>query len=116
MGISRIEKEKKIVKLMISLYCRRKEGNSQLCKDCQSLLDYAQQRLDCCPFKEHKASCKNCHIHCYRSDFREQMRRVMRFSGPRMLLYHPIIALKHLVYNIAKKRGTIYNSADLQKE
>ena len=30
----------------------------------------------------------------------EQIRKVMRFSGPRMLLYHPITAIKHIIDTI----------------
>lgn len=27
---------------------------------------------------------------------KERMREVMRYAGPRMLLYHPVAALRHL--------------------
>jgi hypothetical protein len=27
---------------------------------------------------------------------RERMRQVMRFAGPRMILFHPIMAIRHL--------------------
>ncbi len=27
---------------------------------------------------------------------RQKMRQVMRYAGPRMLFYHPLIALRHL--------------------
>jgi hypothetical protein len=30
---------------------------------------------------------------------REKIRAVMRFSGPRMLLYHPITAIRHFLDN-----------------
>lgn len=39
----------------------------------------------------------NCKVHCYKPEVREQIRQVMRFSGPRMLLYHPVLAVWHLV-------------------
>lgn len=93
---SRIEEEKQVVKLMIELYCRKKEKHDQLCEECRMLLDYAWKRLDHCKFGEQKSSCKRCPIHCYKPDMREKMRQVMRFSGPRMLWYHPIAAIKHL--------------------
>ena len=92
---SRIEKEKKVVELMIRIYCKKKESNTSLCEDCKALLNYAIARLDHCPFEEHKSSCKECVIHCYKPDIRIKMKQVMRFSGPRMLLYHPIEFLKH---------------------
>lgn len=92
-----IAHEKKIVGLMIRLYCRRKEKNAVLCPDCEELLRYAHARLDHCPFGERKSSCKKCTVHCYKPAMRERMRLVMRFSGPRMLLYAPWAAIRHLL-------------------
>ncbi len=28
---------------------------------------------------------------------KEKIKTVMRFSGPRMLIYHPIMAIRHLI-------------------
>lgn len=81
---------------MIRLYCRKKEGYLQLCKECTFLQEYAYVRLEHCPFGEKKTSCKRCKVHCYKPEMREKMRRVMRFAGPRMLWYHPWTALEHL--------------------
>ena len=91
-----IEEEKKVVELMIRLYCRKKEKNRELCPDCRELLTYAHTRLSRCPFGEDKPTCRNCPIHCYKRDMKERMRKVMRYAGPRMLLYHPLIALRHV--------------------
>jgi hypothetical protein len=41
--------------------------------------------------------CEACPIHCYAKAEREQMREVMRYSGPRMLLRHPVLAIRHLL-------------------
>lgn len=95
--MERIQQEKKTVEFMVRLYCRKEEGNFSLCPDCEALINYAHSRLARCPFGEHKTACKHCKVHCYRPDMREKMRKVMRFSGPRMLLYHPWTALLHLV-------------------
>lgn len=94
---SRIAYEKKTVELMIRLYCRKKEKNKTLCPQCAELLKYAHARLDHCPFGEEKNACKQCTVHCYKPAMREQMKRVMRFSGPRMLLYAPWQAIRHLL-------------------
>ncbi|MBD9110700.1 nitrous oxide-stimulated promoter family protein [Bacteroides nordii] len=96
MSKNRINREKRIVELMIRLYCRKKEKNKCLCLQCEELLRYAHARLDHCPFGENKSSCKQCTVHCYKPVMRERMRQVMRFSGPRMLLYAPWEAIKHL--------------------
>lgn len=94
---SRIQREKRTVALMIALYCRHKEGNSTLCRECEELLAYAHLRLDRCKFGEAKTTCERCTVHCYKPEMRERIRRVMRFAGPRMLLYHPLEALRHLL-------------------
>ncbi|MCF0196021.1 MAG: nitrous oxide-stimulated promoter family protein [Bacteroidaceae bacterium] len=101
---SRIEREKHVVELMIRLYCtsgkahRKERGGTAgpvLCEECQALLDYAHARLSRCRFGEQKPSCRHCTVHCYKPEMREGIRRVMRWSGPRMLLYHPMIAIRH---------------------
>ena len=95
--MTKIEKEKEIVAKMIMAYCRHKEGNRELCDNCKQLTEYAMHRLDKCPFQEKKTSCSKCKIHCYQPQYREQIRKVMRFSGPRMLFYYPLATLKHLM-------------------
>lgn len=95
--MSRINREKKVVGVMIRLYCRRKEGNKQLCEECRALLKYAYVRLEHCSFGNEKTSCKHCKVHCFKPEMRERMRKVMRFAGPRMLFYHPVMALRHLM-------------------
>ncbi len=92
---SRIEKEKRIVELMIRIYCKKKEGNAELCGECKELLIYALSRLNNCPFGEDKTSCKDCSIHCYKPEMRDKMKIVMRYSGPRMIIYSPIEFIKH---------------------
>ncbi|MEE1080360.1 MAG: nitrous oxide-stimulated promoter family protein [Bacteroidales bacterium] len=97
---SRIEEEKKVVEQMIRLYCRKKEGNGELCQNCHELLDYAHSRLDRCRYGEEKPTCKKCPVHCYRPEMKERVRAVMRWSGPRMMLYHPVAAIKHIYREI----------------
>ena len=67
-----------------------------LCPQCQALLDYAHQRLERCRFGEDKPSCTLCPVHCYKPAMRQQIRQVMRYSGPRMLLHNPVLAIRHL--------------------
>ena len=91
------EREKETVSLMISLYCRKQHGCRKLCPECAALDAYARLRSDKCPFMETRTFCSNCKVHCYKADMREKIRAVMRFSGPRMLFYHPIMAVRHLI-------------------
>lgn len=98
--------EKLLVSEMIALYCRRqhKTQKGTLCPDCRALNDYALTRIDRCPFMETKTFCSNCKVHCYKPDMREKIREVMRFSGPRMLFYHPIMAIRHVMESRKEKR------------
>lgn len=98
-------REKRTVALMIRLYCRKNHGTRKvLCPECQQLLDYAMQRSDKCPFMETKTFCSNCRVHCYKPEMRQKIQAVMRFSGPRMVLYHPVMALRHVVESEKEKR------------
>lgn len=91
------EQEKEVVKLMVEIYCRgHKHGHSVPCPDCQSLIDYAAARLDLCPFMEDKTFCSACPVHCYEDQMRAKIKEVMRYSGPRMLLHRPLMAIRHL--------------------
>ena len=100
------EREKKIVSEMIALYCRGNHGGKEglLCLECQALLQYARERSDRCPFMEQKTFCSNCRIHCYKPDMREKIRAVMRWSGPRMIFHHPVMAIRHVIESKKEKR------------
>ena len=89
---------------MISLYCRKNHGGKELCPQCEDLLNYARQRVEHCPFMETKTFCSNCKVHCYQSDYRDRIRQVMRFSGPRMLFVHPVMAIRHLISTKKEQR------------
>lgn len=94
----RMKRESKTIEAMIRIYCRDHHVDGRdLCTDCDELLDYARFRLDKCPFQEDKTTCANCPIHCYKPDMRKKVRAVMRYSGPRMLLRHPILTLFHFL-------------------
>ncbi len=94
---SKRQREKEVVSLMISLYCRKKHGTKELCPQCAALDAYAKSRSDHCPFMESKTFCSNCKVHCYKPEMREKIRQVMAFSGPRMIFYHPVLAVRHLI-------------------
>lgn len=96
--MTHLEQEKQTVHQMIDIYCHGKKHHDKgLCKECSALLDYAFARLDNCKFGEEKPTCRKCPIHCYKPAMREQMREVMRYSGPRMMLYHPVAAIRHII-------------------
>ncbi len=93
--MNKIQREKKTVRLMIELYCRHHLHQYPMPAEYQQLADYAWQRLDNCRFGEQKSVCKACPIHCYAPKERAAIREVMRWTGPRMMLYAPKAALIH---------------------
>lgn len=102
------EKQSEVVDLMIRLYCHKKHGTKkkEVCSECQELMDYCHFRLSKCPFMKagNKPFCSNCRIHCYDKEHREKIRQVMRFSGPRMIFYHPILACRHVIESKKEKK------------
>lgn len=95
---SRIAAEKEVVEKMIAVYCRG-QGHPKggLCPECLALLEYARKRLDHCRFGEEKTFCEQCPVHCYNREMRARIKAVMRYAGPRMLVHHPLLAVKHLI-------------------
>ena len=103
----RIARENKTIAAMIALYCRRQHSVSATCAECRNLLDYARERLEKCPFQESKPTCAKCPVHCYKREMRAKVREVMRFSGPRMIYHHPVMAIRHLIDG---RRGNRFSS------
>ena len=102
---SRIKREKETVEAMINIYCSHHHKTKDVpCSKCQALLEYAHARLDTCPFQEDKITCARCSVHCYKPEMRERVRTVMRYSGPRMIYRHPILAVHHIKDGLRKSR------------
>lgn len=56
--MDKIEKEKAIMKFMVSLYCKHKLKADGIPPQYVRLVEYACKRLDSCRFGSHKSSCK----------------------------------------------------------
>ena len=104
------QNEDKVCTLMIQVFCHGAHKNKQalkseeaLCTECKELADYVHQRVAHCPFMETKTFCAMCKVHCYKPEMRQKIKTVMRYSGPRMLRYHPVLALKHLFLTVKEK-------------
>ncbi|MRR07199.1 MAG: nitrous oxide-stimulated promoter family protein [Deltaproteobacteria bacterium] len=92
---------------MAEIYCREHhQTENGLCPECRTLLSYVLERMENCPLKEGKPACSACAIHCFKPAMREEIRQVMRYAGPRMLLRHPLLTLAHFLDRMAGKRST----------
>jgi len=97
--MKKLEKEKKTIAIMIQIFCgaHHETSDKLLCPVCIELLDYAKVRLNKCPYGENKGACSKCKIHCYKPGMRKQITEVMRYSGPKMVTKHPLLAIDHLL-------------------
>lgn len=93
------DKEHETILAMIKMYCQAHHNHrkGELCAECRELSEYSYARLQHCPFQHEKPTCGNCTVHCYKADMREKARQVMRWSGPRMILKHPVKAFRHML-------------------
>lgn len=101
-----LDLEEQTVKLMIAIYCRGKHGaHQELCAACAELEAYAAERIRRCVHGRHKPICAKCPVHCYKPAMRARIRDVMRYAGPRMLLRHPVLSLRHMLAGLSKPSG-----------
>lgn len=96
-----MEKDKKIIEKevfdkMTLIYCKGHKHKDPLCDDCKKIVEYAHKRIDNCRLGDEKTFCSKCTIHCFKEDIRNDVKKIMSYSGPRMIFHHPIMAIKHL--------------------
>jgi hypothetical protein len=66
----------------------------RLCLDCSHLLEHGIAKLSLCQY-DPKPSCRKCKTHCYAPGYRENVRRVMRFSGTYLVKHGRLDLLLH---------------------
>ncbi|MCG8482107.1 MAG: nitrous oxide-stimulated promoter family protein [Clostridia bacterium] len=93
----KITKEKETITLMIKLYCNKKHHTKEkLCKECVAIKKYAHARLNRCPFGDEKSFCSKCPLGgCYEKSKREEIKKIMKYSGPRIILYRLKTVVEH---------------------
>lgn len=96
-----ILEEMHMIEVMIKLYYSKNESIADIEEN--RMLTYALKRLQYCQFGEEKTTCKKCPVHCYQPRYKEQMKQIMRYSGPRMLVKHPVLTVKHGLRGLTRK-------------
>ena len=102
----RLARERLTMAKMIGIYCFAHHDSSGdvLCAECREFQNYAEVRLEKCPYGDDKPTCANCPVHCYKPARKAQAREIMRYAGPRMLLRHPLLAIAHQLDGLRKAR------------
>lgn len=101
---NRILREKTIIEKMIRLYCKNHNDNESLCDVCDTILENVHYRIESCRFGAYKPVCSRCNVYCYHNEMKNRIKRVMQYSGPRMMIYHPILSILHFVDVINSKK------------
>lgn len=100
-----LKNEKRTVKAMIQIYCSAHHNyKNSLCPECLTVFEYAESRIDKCKFKSQNLVCSECKVHCFRPDKREKIKEIMKYSGPKMIWKHPVLAVRYLINKIKSKR------------
>ena len=92
-------REYQTIAAMVEIFCKAHKHNANPvsdCQECQDFLVYAHTKLDRCPYGQDKPTCNKCPVHCYKPHVKAKAREIMVFAGPKMLLPHPIMAIRHL--------------------
>lgn len=67
----------------------------ELCPECTRLLMHAFVKRSRCPMNP-KPACKHCPNHCYAPEYRQRIRKVMAYSGRKLVLRGRLDYLLHL--------------------
>jgi len=101
----KLDREKVTILKMVKIYCDRfHKADGELCADCQDLAEYAVECVTRCQYGEDKPACGLCPTNCFREGCYTQIAAIMRYSGPRMLLKHPLLAFSH-IYDAIRRRA-----------
>ena len=105
MANENLDKDRATLEAMGRIYCKTHHNGSKddagLCPSCRETIDATLARTDSCPYG-HMGNCRDCDTHCQRGEAREHIRTIMRYSAPRMVYRHPLMALGYLRKKIAR--------------
>jgi len=109
-------KDLKVLLQFTAVYCRVKHDDAKsvittsvhelqrlplqkypVCRECSTFLLYAFERRLRCPLED-KPTCKHCPVHCYKVEYREKVRKIMRFSGQYLIMRGRLDLLWHYFF------------------
>jgi hypothetical protein len=83
-------RELKTIRVMVQMYCRDHHGSPDpQCRALRRADGVRGARLERCVFGDAKPTLHQLHRPLLHPERREEVRVVMRYAGPRMLLRHP---------------------------
>lgn len=102
-----LREEAQTLRAMVGLYCgentARREGPANAVPPAKRFSPMRSSAWPPVPTGPRSPVCAKCRIHCYRAGEKAFAREVMRHAGPRLLLAHPVLSLRHLVKSLTVK-------------
>lgn len=88
------------------IYCRGNHGaaareDDVMCSWCREAIEGTLERATACPYG-HEHNCEDCETHCQRGEAQENIKRIMRYAAPRMVVRHPIMTFGYLRKKLSK--------------
>lgn len=91
---------------MIKIFCKSNHSDdntyncNNLCNKCYDMQKYMHYRIDHC---KQNNFCAYCGTKCHPKDKSDYMKKIMRYSGPRIFKKYPIISIKHFIKKLVYK-------------
>lgn len=100
--------DRRTVEAIGQIYCKGNHGGAErdsggLCAECREAIELTIRRAEACPHG-HTGNCEDCHTHCQHGRAQENIKRMMRYSAPRMAYRHPVMTFRYLRRKFKRKQ------------
>ncbi len=116
-----VPKERENIRKTFGVYCNANHGTEggKLCPKCTALLSTVMLKIQRCPYSIAKPICDACETPCFGEVPTKEFRAIMKSGQKKMLLSHPLMAVKHKIAGLGAEYAKIQrdkNSTNKQKE
>ena len=100
----KVDRSVKAFNIMVEIYCKNHHRcDDGVCEICSDLISHTLCNYKKCRFLPNKQPCSLCPANCYKPEMRAQIRKVMRYSGLRLFLTNPFLAIEHILHYLICK-------------
>lgn len=116
-----VPKEKETIRKTFGEYCNANHGTvgGKLCARCTAVLSNVMIKISRCPYGIGKPICEQCETPCFGERFTNEFMTIMKGGQKKMLLSHPIMAVKHKLAGLGAEYAKMQRdkkTSDKQKE
>lgn len=116
-----VPKEKETIRKTFGEYCNANHGTEggKLCAKCTAVLSTVMIKISRCPYGIGKPICEQCETPCFGERFTNDFMTIMKGGQKKMLLSHPIMAVKHKIAGLGAEYAKMQRdkkTSDKKKE